>query len=161
MFWNSSENASSNASPSNAKPKITLEVSGVEYTEPKRFNFDSEIMIGRENVSDIILQQATVSAGHANIIPLNGKWYLRDFNSTNGTYLNGIKYKNNEPIQLNSGDNIKITNHNIKVISINSEETNAFGNPSNTSSGGFFGGGGSSTPSGGSFGGFGGRRRSF
>ena len=129
MFWNSSKNASSNASPSNAKPKITLEVSGVEYTTSKVFKFDSEIMIGRENASDIILQQATVSAGHANIIPLNGKWYLRDFNSTNGTYLNGTKYKNNDPIQLNSEDNITITNYNIKVLSIGTQETNEFGNP--------------------------------
>jgi hypothetical protein len=113
-----SSNPTPSASPSNSKPKITLEVSGAEYTEPRIFNFDSEIMIGRENVSDIILPQATVDPGHANIIPLNGKWYLRDFNSTNGTYLNGIKYKNNDPIELNSEDKITITNYNIKVLSL-------------------------------------------
>lgn len=151
-----SSNPSSSASPSNSKPKITLEVSGAEYTAPKVFNFDSEIMIGRTLASDIILQQGTVDPGHANIIPLNGQWYLKDNNSTNGTLINGIKYKNNDPIQLNSGDDIKITNYNIKVLSINTQETNEFGNPVDNSGGGFFGGGGSSTPS---SGGFSGRRR--
>ena len=87
-------------------------------------------------------------------MPLNGQWYLEDNNSTSGTYINEKKYKNNEPIQLNSGDNIKITNYNIKVLSIGTQETNEFGNPVNTSNGGFFGGGESSTPSSGGFGGF-------
>jgi hypothetical protein len=52
-----------------------------------RSNFATQL--GREPNNDIVVGDSTVSGHHATITPSNGKFYLRDANSSNGTYLNG------------------------------------------------------------------------
>lgn len=53
------------------------------------------IRIGRsrkENVNDIVIDDESVSSEHAKITILdNGEIYIKDLNSTNGTYVNGVK----------------------------------------------------------------------
>jgi pSer/pThr/pTyr-binding forkhead associated (FHA) protein len=152
-----SSNPSSSASPSNSKPKITLEVSGEEYQPPMVLKFDKDIDIGRNPTNDIVLKDPRVTRVQASIFLDNQQWFIKDNDSANGTFINGNNTRIKEPVQLKKDDQIRISVYYIKVRSIDTQETNEFGNPSNTSNGGFFGGGGSSTPSSGGFGG--GRRR--
>ena len=45
--------------------------------------------IGRENSSDVFLDDVTVSRRHATVARDSGAWSLRDEGSLNGTYVNG------------------------------------------------------------------------
>jgi VWFA-related protein len=61
--------------------------------------------IGRLDDNSIILKDNNVSKHHAKIIFSNGKFYIEDLQSTNGTYINTKKIINSV---LNNGDVFKI-----------------------------------------------------
>lgn len=63
-------------------------------------------LIGRVSNSDIILDDVTVSRDHGSIEFIKSKCYLKDFNSTNGIYLNDNLISTK--VQLNSGDKLQI-----------------------------------------------------
>lgn len=54
-----------------------------------RVRVSNSIKIGRKHECDICIDNATLSGVHCEIGLRNGKMYIRDLNSTNGTYLNG------------------------------------------------------------------------
>lgn len=60
-------------------------------------------MVGRANRNDIVLTADFVSGTHAKIVNENGVLTVQDMGSTNGTYINGQKLPENEPVQLQSG----------------------------------------------------------
>jgi len=82
--------------------------------EGKSFSFrKSHITIGR-NDTDIVLLDIDSSRKHALLEVLgNSSVYLRDLNSTNGTFLNGKKIKAEK---INSGAMIKIGDSKLQVI---------------------------------------------
>lgn len=69
-----------------------------------RVNVNNSIKIGRKHECDICIDNATLSGIHCEIYLRNGKMYIRDLNSTNGTYLNG---------NLNSGAEEELTSGSI------------------------------------------------
>lgn len=48
-----------------------------------------KMLIGREPPVDLLVEDSSASRRHAQIYRKNGKWYLKDLGSTNGTYLDG------------------------------------------------------------------------
>lgn len=62
-------------------------------------------ILGRES-DQIPLSDRTVSRHHATLRPENGAWVLQDLKSANGTYVNGIRIKDN--VRLKHGDQIKV-----------------------------------------------------
>lgn len=62
-------------------------------------------VLGRES-DQIPLTDRTVSRRHAELRPENGYWTLRDLQSANGTYLNGVRL--DRPVRLKHGDQIKV-----------------------------------------------------
>lgn len=56
--------------------------------------------------TDLTLNLPVVSRMHAEIEHRDGKYFLVDLNSTNGTYLNGERLEANEYRQLHSGDEV-------------------------------------------------------
>jgi signal transduction histidine kinase/pSer/pThr/pTyr-binding forkhead associated (FHA) protein len=62
-------------------------------------------ILGRES-DQIPLTDRTVSRQHAEIYPDNGSWLLKDLKSANGTYVNGVRVRDN--VRLKHGDQIKI-----------------------------------------------------
>src|SRR5262245_45084496 len=46
-------------------------------------------MMGRANTNRIVLKDDLCSREHAEIFQMDGRWYLRDLNSLNGTRING------------------------------------------------------------------------
>lgn len=56
---------------------------------------------------DLVLQDASVSRIHARITKEEGKFYLEDLNSTNGTFRNGIRMQPYERKKLDEGDEIR------------------------------------------------------
>ena len=58
--------------------------------------------IGRTNGNDLIISGRTVSRRHARLWFDNGRWYLEDLQSANGTLVNNVRIY--QPAQLNDGD---------------------------------------------------------
>src|SRR5438874_8070680 len=50
---------------------------------------DDAITIGRMRGNTIVIDDSSVSLCHAKITRVNGRFYLKDLNSTNGTLVNG------------------------------------------------------------------------
>ncbi len=73
-----------------------------------------QTVIGRGTMCDVILRDEVASRQHAEIFTLEAEpgcyeYYLKDLNSTNGTFLNGARLKDDQLLQ--DGDKIKIGAH--------------------------------------------------
>ncbi len=72
-------------------------------TEPKVQSFaGTEVLIGRSLDCDFILEDSTVSSRHARLFYNLNQWWFQDLNSTNGSYLDGIRVE--EPIVVKEND---------------------------------------------------------
>ena len=47
------------------------------------------VFLGREQPADVIVDDPAASRRHAQVYKKSGRWYLKDLDSTNGTYLDG------------------------------------------------------------------------
>lgn len=66
----------------------------------------SEIVIGRDVNSDVIINTAEVSRRHVRLYLDGGVYIVEDLGSTNGTFINGKRLTN--PVPLHSGDIIML-----------------------------------------------------
>jgi pSer/pThr/pTyr-binding forkhead associated (FHA) protein len=62
-------------------------------------------MIGRDRTNDIIIEDPLISRKHASIYFRDGRYRVKDLDSTNGTFLNGEKVSD---ARLNDKDKIQI-----------------------------------------------------
>ena len=67
---------------------------------------DKDLAIGRDPSSDLMLDEATVSREHALVRLLEGRWYVEDRGSLNGTSLNGVRLTPGNPVAVRHGDRI-------------------------------------------------------
>lgn len=67
---------------------------------------DDEIVIGRAPDCGLVLDQIAVSRRHARIHQLDGRYFLEDLQSRNGTFLNESAAE--QPQELRDGDTIRI-----------------------------------------------------
>lgn len=71
----------------------------------RSFRFHQDMTtIGRTNGNDLIINGKTVSRKHARLWFDNGRWYLADIQSANGTFINNTRLQPNQPAVLNDGD---------------------------------------------------------
>jgi pSer/pThr/pTyr-binding forkhead associated (FHA) protein len=66
------------------------------------------LTIGRDKDNDIVLKAATVSRYHALLLCDADGLLMVDLESTNGTVVNGVLARPDEPVRLNDGDVIQI-----------------------------------------------------
>jgi two-component system, NtrC family, sensor kinase len=72
----------------------------------RRFELpDAPALLGRES-RQLPLSDQTVSRRHAELLPNDGDWVLRDLGSANGSYINGVRVDNRKSLKL--GDQIRI-----------------------------------------------------
>jgi signal transduction histidine kinase/pSer/pThr/pTyr-binding forkhead associated (FHA) protein len=72
----------------------------------RRFELpDAPTLIGRGS-EQLPLTDNTVSRRHAQLLPHDGNWVLKDLGSSNGTYVNGIRVDNTYDLKL--GDQIRV-----------------------------------------------------
>ncbi len=65
-------------------------------------------IMGRRDDCDVTVVDQSVSGEHARLEHETGTWTLTDLNSSNGSFLNGIKL--GDPVTVDSGDRIKLGN---------------------------------------------------
>ena len=70
--------------------------------------------IGRASYNPIQIDNKGVSLLHAVITQQDKEWFIEDLNSTNGTYLNGVKAQGKQKIKY--GDTISICKHDLKFV---------------------------------------------
>jgi eukaryotic-like serine/threonine-protein kinase len=71
----------------------------------RAFRFHQDLTtIGRTNGNDLIINGKTVSRRHARLWCDNGRWYLADMQSANGTFVNNVRLQPNQAVMLNDGD---------------------------------------------------------
>lgn len=80
------------------------------------YGIRDEVTIGRNRKSDIYINDPFMSKEHARIFLEEGKYYLEDLKSTNGTLLNGKEIKG-KCVKLNEND--KITFGQVSFLFIN------------------------------------------
>ena len=75
--------------------------------------------IGRATGADFIVDAALVSRVHCRLTALaDGQLELRDLESTNGTYVNGVRV--GQPLRLVSGDRVQVGR--VELIAVRDED---------------------------------------
>jgi pSer/pThr/pTyr-binding forkhead associated (FHA) protein len=62
--------------------------------------------IGREAGNDLVVDEETVSSRHARLLPRDGRWWIEDLGSRNGTLVNNDQVEGSRP--LRPGDVIQV-----------------------------------------------------
>ena len=70
------------------------------------FALQGRLDIGRGKENNLVLEDNEISRNHAVIEPTPAGWQIRDLNSTNGTWLNGVRITS--PVLLTAGDMLEI-----------------------------------------------------
>ncbi|MEL7591456.1 MAG: FHA domain-containing protein [Anaerolineaceae bacterium] len=77
-----------------------------ESVDNRQVFLQSELRIGRDPASEILVNHETVSNQHARLWYRNKQWWIEDLLSTNGTFLNDERIET--PTILISGDEIRV-----------------------------------------------------
>jgi serine phosphatase RsbU (regulator of sigma subunit) len=85
------------------------------HGEPYRFALEKEVItIGRSKRNDLVLPDQWLSRHHAEIRRENGRHYIADLESRNGTYVNGTRLSERVPLQ--NGDVVTLGDQQIRFI---------------------------------------------
>ena len=92
-----------------------IELDQVEGTAGRRMHDvgQNSIMVGRSHLSDIVLDDVTVSREHARISREDRGFKVLDSGSLNGTYVNRVRV---DSVYLRNGDEIQIGKYRFKFV---------------------------------------------
>ena len=79
----------------------------------KRIQLVAKITIGRETDNNIWIDSKLASLHHCVIQKIRDAYFLKDENSTNGTFLNGRRIPSDKYVRLNPGDKLTIGSSNL------------------------------------------------
>ena len=81
----------------------------LEVAKSERNLMVDAISIGRAPTCDIFLPDTSVSKVHAHFLrEPSGKWVIRDAESTNGTFVNGVRAVADSKVQLSFGATVRL-----------------------------------------------------
>jgi FHA domain len=92
-----------------ARPKahlVVVEGGGTPLPPGHSFSLVGDCSIGRGTENDVALSDGFVSTSHALLSLLDGRWWLEDLGSRNGSFVNGRRV--DEKVSLKPGDQITI-----------------------------------------------------
>ncbi len=84
---------------------------------------DDSLSIGRGNDNDVVLGSKSVSRNHALLSVLNGDLYIKDLDSSNGTFINEERIDGNKSTHLNANDTVGFAGFAFKVAAPMAAET--------------------------------------
>jgi pSer/pThr/pTyr-binding forkhead associated (FHA) protein len=76
--------------------------------EGREVRLDRPLSIGRDDDNGLVLDHPTVSRRHAAVAARQGRWYLTDLGSFNGTFINDDRVPPGIPLQLHHADRISV-----------------------------------------------------
>jgi hypothetical protein len=82
----------------------------------KDISLISKVTFGRDDENDVVLDGNLVSSFHAEIQKIGNDYFVKDLDSTNGTFVNDILVPKDKYIKLNDNDVIRIGKHEIKMV---------------------------------------------
>jgi pSer/pThr/pTyr-binding forkhead associated (FHA) protein len=88
-----------------------------EATPEQQFSLRTVTAIGRSRDNHVMIDDPFASANHAIIVWREGRWWVEDLDSHNGTYLNSERI--NKPQPLTTGDRISIGETNLRFATEN------------------------------------------
>jgi len=95
-----------------AAPSDSIQTRGLCFTPDGQAVYLPEngesLTLGRESKNSLVFQQDDVSRRHAEIVEKDGKHYLRDLGSSNGTYLNGQLIEKGKWVEFSQGDHLRL-----------------------------------------------------
>ncbi len=71
------------------------------------------VVLGRGGSAEVFVDDVYVSDEHAEVLPDDGSWSVRDLGSTNGTFLNGAKVTRPTPLAV--GDQLRVGKTRVEV----------------------------------------------
>ena len=78
------------------------------FPDGKEYELKESVTIGRDAKNDLTFESPTVSREHATVAFRDGRWYIEDRGSFNGTFLNGARVQPGSPLPLRHADRIGI-----------------------------------------------------
>lgn len=104
MLWQDLRRAAHEAGGRHV-PAIRLEIQAIKQPSTFRAFSQPEVILGRDPLCDVPIEDPSVSARHALLSYHHGQWWLDDLGSSNGTRLNHEKLT--IPTVLTTGDEIE------------------------------------------------------
>ncbi len=101
-----------NSTPSGPATRLVIvsgPKEGLELTLP-----DEPLTIGRSSESGLVIRDDYTSTHHARLMLLDGKWMVQDLDSTNGTFLDGVRVTLPTPVPLNTPIRIGTTSFELR-----------------------------------------------
>ena len=77
---------------------------------------NDSLSIGRGSDNDVVLGSKEVSRNHALVSVLNGQLYVKDLNSSNGTFINEVRIEGNKSKSLKAQDTLGFASFNFQVL---------------------------------------------
>ncbi|WP_374528395.1 FHA domain-containing protein [Acinetobacter sp.] len=87
---------------------ITGEYAGQEIS------IDRDMLVGRHQEADVLLQSAEVSRKHAALLLKEQALWVQDLNSSNGTFVNDLRVETESPLQ--AGDIVQFASFKFSVL---------------------------------------------
>jgi pSer/pThr/pTyr-binding forkhead associated (FHA) protein len=75
---------------------------GVEYP------LEEAMRVGRDPLNELVLGTKSISREHALFTSVNGRWFVEDRGSVNGTRVNGERIRPGAPLRLRDSDRVTI-----------------------------------------------------
>ena len=92
----------------------TKQVSYLVFNKQK-IQLVAKITIGRETDNNIVIDSKLASRHHCIIQKIRDEFFLKDENSTNGTFLNGRRIPSDKYVKLNRGDKLTVGSANLVI----------------------------------------------
>jgi len=91
---------------------ITVLIVGPSRASLRRQFEQGEVRIGRREDNDVVLSTGNVSKVHARVVAVDDRLVLEDLQSTNGTYLNGLRLSSRR--ELSAADEVGIGDYSLR-----------------------------------------------
>ena len=99
-----------------------LEAITGEFTG-KEVNIDRDLLVGRHQDADLLLQSSDVSRRHAALLLKDTALYVQDLQSSNGTFVNDTRVTNEALLQ--QGDIVQFASHKFSVLAPSKDDITA------------------------------------
>ena len=76
----------------------------------------SKIKMGRDKSNNIVVDDKMVSRSHCLIQKIKEDYFIKDLNSSNGTYVNALRVPTNKYVKLEKGDIIRLGKTELSIL---------------------------------------------